>query len=98
MPIVPPPRWRDLSFWAVWLVVALVSLLLPWRTRPTALDGRPACLPAPAVREIEAVWQSPFDLWPALGRRLRAHWQRAWAQVGVWLNAWRAWLNLLAGL
>lgn len=98
MRIVPPPRWRDLSFWAVWLVVVLVSLLLPWRTRPTALDGRPACLPSPAVMEIGAVWQSPFDPFPALSRRLRARWQWAWAQVGVWLRAWQAWVSLLARL
>jgi hypothetical protein len=31
MPIVPRPRWGDLSSWGLWLIVVFVMVLSPWR-------------------------------------------------------------------
>lgn len=101
MPIVSQPRWRDLSSWCVWLIVALVTLLLPWRTLPIASYSQPTLLPAAAqpvdVERLE-LWQSPYDPFPWFSRRLRARWQYAWFQVHRWLVAVRAWLMLAARL
>jgi transposase len=100
MPIVAQSHWRDLSSWAVWLIVALVMLLLPWRTQPKA-SSQPTLLAATAQPvEVERldVWQSPGDSWPWFSRRLRARWQSAWHHVRRWLAAVQAWLLLAAQL
>jgi len=100
MPIVPLPRWRELSWWGVWLVVVLVMLLYPWRARRAVMLPASAACSTPVVQRPMAieVWQSPTDAWPWFGARLRARWQAAWRPVRAWLNAVRAWLALLARL
>jgi len=100
MPIVPLPRWRELSSWGVWLVVVLVMLLYPWRARLAVTWPAPAAYSTPVVQRPVAieVWQSPTDGWPWFGPRLRARWQAAWRPLRIWLTAVRAWLALLARL
>lgn len=100
MPIVIQPRWRDLSSWAVWLIVALVMVWLPWRTLPQA-SSQPTLLPATAPSanlERLDVWQSPSDPFPWFSRRLRAQWQYAWHHVRRWIGVVRDWLLLVARL
>jgi hypothetical protein len=67
MAIIPRPHWRDLSSWGMWLIVALVMLLLPWRTLPIVSCSQPTLLPAAAqpvdVERLE-LWQSPCDHFP----------------------------------
>lgn len=95
MPIVPPWRWRDLAFWGVWALVALMLLLLPWRAPPTAPAA--GCRPSALGSETAGgPWHSPFDPFPALNRAVRTHWQAAWSRLRHGLNAWRAWGTLLA--
>ena len=79
MAIVSQLHWRNLSSWGVWLIVALVMLLLPWRTLPPFPCSQPTVIPATtAGLEQFDLWQSPFDPFPWFSRRIRAHWQAAW--------------------
>ena len=92
---------RDLSSWGIWLIVALVMVLLPWRTPPMASSAQPTLLPATAQPvEVERLnlWQSPFDPLPWFSRGLRARWQYAWYQVHRWLVAVQAWVMLATRL
>jgi len=98
MPIVPRPRWRELSSWGVWLVGVLVLLLSPWRARLAVRWPALAACSTPVVQRpvVIEVWQSPTDAWPWFGPRLRARWQAAWRPLRAGLAAVRAWLALLA--
>src|SRR3972149_5660723 len=98
MPIVPRPRWRELSSWGVWLVGVLVLLLSPWRARLAVRWPTLAACSTPVVQRpvVIEVWQSPTDAWPWFGPRLRARWQAAWRPLRAGLAAVRAWLALLA--
>ncbi len=99
MPSVPRPRWRDLSSWGVWLIVALVMLLHPWRGESTTPLSSSAVRPASAcLAERLDIWQSPADPWPWISRRLRVRWQAAWGPVQGWLTAVRSWLALFVRL
>lgn len=101
MAIVTQLHWRDLSSWGVWFVVALVMLLLPWRTLPLTSCAQPTVLPAatpPADLERFDLWQSPSDPFPWFSRRLRARWQYAWQHVHHWRMAIQAWLMLAVRL
>jgi len=101
MAIVTQLHWRDLSSWGIWFVVALVMLLLPWRTLPLTACSQPTMLssaPAPADLERFDLWPSPCDPFPWFSRRIRAHWQAAWHQVHHWRRAIQAWLMLATRL
>lgn len=97
MAIVTQLHWRDLSSWGLWFVVAVVMLLLPWRTSPITACSRASLLPAmtaPADLERWGLWPSPNDPFPWFSRRVRAHWQCAWAQVRRWQCALQQWFLL----
>jgi transposase len=98
MPIVPRPRWGDLSSWGLWLIVVFVMVLSPWRmSRPGS--SQPALLPAaPMSAESLEVWHSPYAAVPWFSRSLRARWQWAWYSVEQWRRAGQAWLLLLVRL
>ena len=99
MPIVPRPRWGDLSSWGIWLLVVLVMLLSPWRVSWPGSSSQPALLPAaPVSAESLDIWQSPDAAVPWFSRSLRARWQWAWYSVEQWLKAGQAWVLLLARL
>jgi hypothetical protein len=46
MPIVPRPRWGDLSSWGLWLIVVFVMVLSPWRMDRPGSSSQSALLPA----------------------------------------------------
>jgi len=99
MAIITQLHWRDLSSWGIWFVVAVVMLLLPWRSLPITVCAQPTLLAtAPVDQEQLALWQSPSDPFPWFSRWLRARWQFAWLQVRRWLWTVRAWLLLAARL
>ncbi len=95
MPRVLRPRWGDLATWGLWLMVALVMLLSPWRMTATIPSSQPALRPpsSPLVERLD-LWRSPDDL-PWFSPGLRARWQYAWHQVRRWWQALRAWGLLL---
>jgi hypothetical protein len=95
MPRVLRPRWGDLATWGLWLMVALVMLLSPWRMTATTPSSQPALRPpsSPLVERLD-LWRSPDDL-PWFSPGLRARWQYAWHQVRRWWQALRAWGLLL---
>ena len=96
---VPRPRWRDLSSWGLWLIVVLVMLVHPWRGESAAPLAQPVARPASAcLAERLDIWQSPFDPFPWLSRRLRACWRVAWGQAQSWLTAVRGWLAVCVRL
>ena len=99
MAIVSQLYWRNLSSWGVWLIVALVMLLLPWRTLPPFSCLQPTVIPA-TTADVERfdLWQSPFDPFPWFSRRIHAHWQAAWQQVHHWWRSLQVWLMLAARL
>jgi transposase len=98
MPRVLRPRWGDLVTWGLWLMVALVMLLSPWRMSVSTPTAQPALLPpsSPLVEHLD-LWRSPDDL-PWFSPGLRARWQLAWQQVRLWWQALRAWGMLLLRL
>ena len=99
MPIVPRPRWGDLSSWGLWLIVVLVMVLSPWRMSLAGSSSPPALLPAaPMSAEPLEVWHSPYAAVPWFSRSLRARWQWAWYSVEQWRKAGQAWLLLMARL
>jgi transposase len=99
MPIVPRPRWGDLSSWGIWLLVVLVMVVSPWRMTLPGSSSQPALLPAPLMSaELLEVWQSPYTVVPWFSRSLRARWQWAWCSVQHWLKAGHAWALLLVRL
>ena len=101
MAIVAQFHWRDLLSWGLWFVVALVMLLLPWRTSPLTASSRSSLLPAttaPAELERLGLWQSPSDPFPWFSRRVHAHWHCAWAQVRRWQRALQQWFLLATRL
>jgi transposase len=99
MPIVPRPRWGDLSSWGIWLIVVLVIVLSPWRMPLSGLSPQPALLPAARVSaESLDVWHSPYAAVPWFSRSLRTRWQWAWYTVQQWLKAGQAWVLLVARL
>jgi transposase len=57
-------------------------------------------LPQAGVSKVAvvAVWQSPFDPFPWLGRTIRLHWYAAWRSFRQWLHQWESWLVLAARL
>jgi len=92
MPIVPRPRWGDLSSWGLWLIVVLVMVLSPWRMGLPGPSSQPALLPAaPMSAEPLEVWHSPYAAVPWFSRSLRARWQWAWCNVEQWLKVGQAW-------
>jgi transposase len=99
MPIVPRPRWGDLTSWGLWLIVVLVMVLSPWRMTSLGSSSQPALLPAaPVCAEALAVWHSPYAAVPCFSRSLRARWHRAWYGVEQWRRAGQAWLLLMVRL
>lgn len=99
MPIVPRPRWGDLSSWGLWLIVVLVMVLSPWCMSQPGPSSQPAVLPAAAVRAVSLeVWQSPDAAVPWFSRSLRLRWRWAWCNVQQWLTAAQAWMLLMARL
>ena len=99
MPIVPRPRWGDLSSWGLWLIVVFVMVLSPWRMNLPGSSTQQTLLPAaPVAAQPLEVWQSPSATVPWFSRSLRARWQWAWCSVQQWLKAGQAWLLLMARL
>ncbi len=99
MPIIPRPRWGDLSSWGLWLLVVLVMVLVPWRMSQPALSSQPTLQPAgPAQTVSWEIWHSPDAAMPWFSRALRARWRWAWQSVQHWLTALQAWWLLLARL
>jgi transposase len=99
MPIVPRPRWGDLSSWGLWLIVVFVMVLSPWRMSQPGTSSQPTLLlDTPVPAESLDVWQSPYAAVPWFSRTLRARWQWAWYSVQQWLQAGQAGLLLLARL
>ena len=89
MAIIAQFHWRALSSWWLWFVVAVAMLLLPWRISPMTACAHASLLPAtaaPADLDRLVFWQSPNDPLPWFSRRVRAHWQCAWAHVQRWLR------------
>ena len=74
MPIVPRPRWGDLSSWGLWLIVVLVMVLSSWRMARPGSSSQSALLPAAPmsahkkvhirkISQIESVqerWQAQY--------------------------------------
>ncbi len=84
MPVLSFSTHRDFASWLLWLLV-LVSLLLM----------RGAVLPdAISADYPTAIWQSPFDPVPWLGRLLRLRWYATCWKIRKWVNAWERWLVL----
>ncbi len=99
MPIVPRPRWGDLSSWGLWLIVVLVMVLSPWRMVLPGSSSQAALLPAaPRSAEPLEVWHSPDAVAAWFSHSLRARWQWAWSSVKQWRRAGQAWLLLMVRL
>lgn len=86
MTIVTYSTRRDLTFWLIWLIVALTALFQPWHGTYATAD------PVIAGCQMRPNTASPMA-W--IGATQRNRWALAWWMVRCWQNAWRIRLALV---